>query len=80
MADKLPPIPYKGIKTNEDEARWLERTIQMRINETLSRAGINANITPIGLYDLLLLSLQSAERRAIREFVAERHTPTPGST
>lgn len=58
------PIPKGGFTTNEDEARWLEETILMRCRESLANFGINASFNAgTGLYDLFLLSLDSASRR-----------------
>ena len=58
------PIPRGGFTSNEEEARWLEQTLRLRIGETLHAAGINATIAPIGLHELLMLSLDAATRRA----------------
>ena len=58
------PIPRGGFTSNEEEARWLEQTLRLRIRETLHAAGINATIAPIGLHELLMLSLDAATRRA----------------
>jgi hypothetical protein len=59
------PVPKGGFVSNEDEARWLEETLLMRFGETLAAAGImNVRLLqPRGLYDLLLLSLDSASKR-----------------
>lgn len=57
------PIVPGGFKSNEDEARWLEQTILLRTHGLLQMAGVNARIEPKGLYDLLLLSLNSASKR-----------------
>lgn len=61
------PIPRGGLRTNEDEARWLEQTILLRTSELLASAGVLTPIAPKGLYDLLLLSLNSASKRARKE-------------
>lgn len=57
------PIPPGRLRTNEDEAKWLEATILLRTKELLALAGVTAQITPSGLYDLLLLSLKAASAR-----------------
>lgn len=61
------PIPAGGLKTNEDEARWLEQTILLRVGEMFSMIGVNTKINPTGLYDLLLMSLNSASKRGRKE-------------
>lgn len=61
------PIPEGGFASNELEARWLADTLELRIHETLANFGLsNLHIEPKGLYDLLLLSLNSAAKRATR--------------
>lgn len=60
------PIPAGGLKSNEDEARWLEQTILLRTEELLAAADVKAHIAPNGLYDLLLISLNSASKRGRR--------------
>lgn len=61
------PIPSGGLRSNEDEARWLEQTIVMRTQEMLAANGITTPIAPQGLYDLLFIALESATRRGRRE-------------
>ncbi len=61
------PIPPGGLRTNEDEARWLEQTILLRTRELLARAGVEATIKPSELYDLLLISLNEASKRGRKE-------------
>jgi hypothetical protein len=54
------------IKTNEDEARWLADTIQMRAQEAVSALGVfQVDMKPLNdsLYQLLLLSLNAATKR-----------------
>lgn len=60
------PIPPGGLRTNEDEAKWLEATILLRTKELLASAGVTRPIAPSGLYDLLLLSLEAASARGAR--------------
>jgi hypothetical protein len=36
------PIPVGGFKTNEQEARWLAQTLEMRTEEALEQVGIRA--------------------------------------
>lgn len=67
------PVPRSGFASNEEEARWLEQTIIMRTAEMLRRAGVSADIRPKGLYELLLLSLDAATRRALKT-----QKPPPG--
>lgn len=57
------PIPKGGFRSNEEEARWLEQTILMRLREAASNAGLRFAPQPNGLYELLLLSLNAASRR-----------------
>lgn len=74
-SDHHPPIPVPrgGFVSNEDEAKWLEETLLMRFRETLAAAGLTAfNFQPKGLYDLLLLCLNSASRR---QTLAESEAP-----
>lgn len=71
MADtKRPaiPIPKGGHKTNEEGARWLADTLAMRLREGLEGIGIH-HVHPHGdqFYDLLLVSLDAATRRALRD-------------
>lgn len=63
---KSPPIPVPrgGFQTNEDEARWLEQTIVLRQREGLRETfGVDIEPKAVGLYDLLLLSLNAATKR-----------------
>ena len=58
------PVPRGGFISNADEARWLESTLIMRVEETLRKCGFqNATIQPTNLYDLLLDSLNTASIR-----------------
>ena len=57
------PIPRGGFRTSEQEARWLEQTINMRISEGLKANGIMEFPVTVGLYDLFLVCLQEAEKR-----------------
>ncbi len=57
------PIPKGGFVSNADEARWLEQTILLRLHEVLSDARIKAVVTPVGLYELILMCLDSASKR-----------------
>lgn len=59
------PIPPGGFKTNEDEARWLEKTIILRTQEMMFAAGVVAQINPNGLYELLLMCLDGATKRGV---------------
>lgn len=61
------PVPKGGFLTNEDEARWLEQTISMRLREGLAALGINVAPQFGQLYDLFLLSLNYASKRALRQ-------------
>ena len=45
---RRPPIKRR-IRTNEDEARWLEDTLIMRIEEGLATMGLKAKFQPNGL-------------------------------
>lgn len=61
------PIPAGGFQTNEEEADWLARTLTMRFEECIENTlGVKANAKFPRLYDLLLLSLNSATRRGKR--------------
>lgn len=71
MADRRPskgppiPIPAGGFQTNEQEARWLADTIDMRAAEAIERTiGVKVSSPSNGLYDLILLCMQSAAKRA----------------
>jgi hypothetical protein len=61
------PVPKGGFDTNEDEARWLEQTLLLGTQELFAAAGIpSVSIKPVGLYDLLLISLNSAGDHAVK--------------
>ncbi len=60
------PLPRGGFKSNEDEAQWLEQTIVMRMNEVLRAAGVNRTVAPKKLYELFLMSLNDAGKRALK--------------
>ena len=57
------PVPRGGFKTNEEDARWLEQTIVMRMRQVLDLAGVTTPLAPKGLYDLLLGALNDASKR-----------------
>ena len=57
------PIPEGGLRSNEEEARWLEQTILMRFREGAASIGLRVIPQPTRLYDLLLLSLNAASKR-----------------
>lgn len=57
-------IPRGGFRTNEEEARWLEQTLIMRMQEATAALGISTKPEPRGLYELLLHSLNAASKRA----------------
>ena len=69
------PIPPDGFTSNEVEARWLEQTVVLRTEQVLERAGIPSTINPVGLFELLLLCLNSASRRSF-----ESQEATAGSS
>lgn len=60
------PVPRGGFLTNEDEARWLEKTILLRVQEMMALAGVRIQIVPNSLYELLLISLDDASRRGVK--------------
>jgi len=74
---KAPPIPFPlgGIKTNEQEAEWLESTLALRMQEALYRIGIQARMTTMGMRELLLLSLNKASERAKRTMAEDHFVP-----
>lgn len=60
------PVPRGGFSTNEDEARWLEQTILLRVQEMMALAGMRIEIVPNSLYELLLMSLDDASKRGVK--------------
>jgi hypothetical protein len=62
---KFIPIPPNGFGSDEDEARWLADTIAMRAAEAIESMGLSATFSTDSLYELLLVSLRRAAKRAI---------------
>jgi len=62
------PVPRGGFCTDEDEAQWMAAAIAMRAAEAVSVAvGTAVTFPTESLYELLLLGLQSAAKRATVE-------------
>jgi len=66
VENRRPPIK-RSIRTNEDEAQWLEDTVIMRVEEGLATLGLNVKCQTKGLRDLFLLSLNKASERGRKE-------------
>lgn len=67
------PIPAGGFDTDEDEARWIEQTIVMRANEGLASIGLaSVSLATKDLYELILLAIQAAGKRAVRQEIDRR--------
>ena len=65
LRQKPIPVPRGGFCTHEDEAKWLADTIAMRTSEGLAALGLPSFSVPTAsLYELLLLGLQNAAKRA----------------
>ena len=65
------PVPREGFRSHEEEAQWLAATIAMRSAEAVAAIGISATFPTESLYELLLLGLQSAAKRAVAESCQE---------